>query len=414
MIKKTLNAVKNKTIKVSLLDLLKFKHYTTGCIEKDGKIYSYGFLEDKKVIKLPNDFIDFLVIDGEIIFYSNDGKLYKQNGNDFELYTLEKFKSKPIVLEFFKQGVKTVMLVENGFAVIKGKNIGSTILPVGDDVVLFNNRVFVSDKRSVKICGILDHLSTSTKNDQLGFINLEFKYGEILKLVPLKERLIIICENKILSLTSGDSWEDFTLNEVCDLHLSIAKNSILGLNEKVYFSNGEELFVFFNDKIEKLVTFRENITFIKPAFSVENTYSCEITKGDKKGLVLYDTKLNKHTFNYFSYSMSYNQYFYNQENSVIAFFTLKKTNETIKVERKFEILDVHFNQEEKAKTLFYLNTNSTQKLTTIFYDKANLITLEILPTESERAFNFLSKNFSVKVLFNGCAEIENFAIKYRV
>ncbi|MBR5192089.1 MAG: hypothetical protein IKW33_01600 [Clostridia bacterium] len=94
MIKKTLNVVKNKSKKVSLLDLLKFKHYTTGCIENNGKIYSYGFLEDKQNVKLPNNFIDFLVIDGEIIFYANDGKLYKQTANDFELYTLEKFSKK--------------------------------------------------------------------------------------------------------------------------------------------------------------------------------------------------------------------------------------------------------------------------------------------------------------------------------
>ncbi|MBR5192088.1 MAG: hypothetical protein IKW33_01595 [Clostridia bacterium] len=306
------------------------------------------------------------------------------------------------------------MLVENGFAVFKGKNFGSTMLPVGEDIVFHKNRIFVSDGRSVKICGILNHLTTFTKKDQLGFINLGFKHGEILKLIPLKERLIIICKSKILSLTAGDSWEDFTLNEVCDLNFEVEKNSILGLNEKVYFSNGEELFVFSNDKIEKLITFSKNITFINPAFSVENTYACEIVNDEKKGLVLFDTKLKKHTFNYFSFSMSYKQYFYNQENSVIATFTLKNANGSINLKREFNILDIDFNEEEKVKTLFYLTANSTKKLTIVFYDKATQNTLEFLPIESERSFNFLSKNFSVKVLFNGCAEIENFALKYRV
>ena len=94
MVKKKLSVIKNNTVKVLLKDLLKFKNYTTGCIEKNGKILSYGFLQDLKYLSLPTNIVDLLVADEKILFFGNDGRVYIDGKNGLEPYTLEKFNNK--------------------------------------------------------------------------------------------------------------------------------------------------------------------------------------------------------------------------------------------------------------------------------------------------------------------------------
>ncbi len=413
MLKKKLNVIKTKTLKATLKDLLNYQHYTTGCIEKDGKICSYGFLEGIDCAEPQYDFIDLLVIDGKPCFFATDGKIYKEKQYEYLPYTLEKFNKKPKVIETVINGEKNVLLVDNGFALVKGKNLGSIVLPFGEDIVFYKERFFVSDGRSVKICGILENIAF-TKKEQLAYINLENRFGKIYKLVPFNNKLIIFCKNKILSLIVGLTWEEFSIEEVCDLTFSIEKNTICQLNNLIYFSNGSEMFTFNGKEIKKIFTINGETTFVKPAFTKESAYACEIIKNGKKGLFLYDFNLNKYTYIYFNYDISYKDYFYSKSNNSLVKLSFDENSySSISLERSIEFIDIDFG-EEKVKGVYSLALQPNFLARVSFYDKTNSCSFRYYPEDLPRKFSFLSKKFSLKIDFDGFAENQLLELKYRI
>ena len=133
--------------------------------------------------------------------YCSDQKIYEIKDNSLSLLTLATYKKPPEVFELILKGSKGVAVVQNGRGVIVGNTHAQATFPNGKGYTLYNGVLFCFNEDRIIFGGEYDHSGYTITLSTAGFIGVK-GVGNILKLIPTTNGLLVVCERGFALLQS--------------------------------------------------------------------------------------------------------------------------------------------------------------------------------------------------------------------
>ena len=228
-------------------------------------------------------------VNGKIIVYCQDGYLRIKEKGVYKKFTPVPFPVAPTVFETFNNGKKCVAIKKADGVILVSDRTDYYKTADGDVYYSFFDLNFIAKGNVLKIADAYGYCGTQL-NDDMRIIVLSEDFGEIVALSSYKEKLIIVCKKRILTL-SFEKDGLYSLDSLEGNEINVDKKSVKKIGDKIFFVSKDNLFAI-GDKISKCESMLNKKGFIvyDNAFSFNGCYVLPIQKDGKRWLYLYDTE----------------------------------------------------------------------------------------------------------------------------
>ena len=309
-------------------------------VKRDSGIYAVG----DKIVASPNFVLltegDFTTtknipkkiynVNGKTFIYAQNGQVFLEENCLATWTSYYQYASQPVITEVYHNGILSVLITgkdAQGQTVSEIYGIGSVDLPneIGKLTALVDNVFWTSDGHNLHFSFINCMQSVSQNLCLTNQLFIDLNYGQILDLIPLENRLYIVCKHAILKVIVGAYPIDFKAQRIDTEILNIEENSVVGAGNNILFVSNGKLCIFNGLNIYFKTFFREDekVEIIDNAGHKDGHYLLPVMHQDgSKNLYCYDVNCGvRYTLKYFTALSKNSGKAYQDEVGKIAIFT---------------------------------------------------------------------------------------------
>ena len=251
----------------------------------------------EKVFNLPPYQIEKLFFVNKTLFaYCQNGTVYAREKGEWAYKTT--CESQPEIVRVNVNGEFKVAVITNAQAVLLQESENQPInIPKGNAYATFKYRLFVAKDNSLIFSAPIDNVNFNQSVNGAGELYVDSFYGKILALIPLKNRLVVVCEKTIYLVTITNGTNGFTLTKQ-DVDISVEKDSVCQVNDSVYFISQNQLYCYKISGLEMVKTKFSLSQFNlsgKVASMVSGVF-LPLSNGNEKGVLFLDALTNEERF----------------------------------------------------------------------------------------------------------------------
>lgn len=216
----------------------------------DRSIVSDNVLELRAILSvLDKNIVRLYQVNGQIFVLTDTNELYRVEQE--KLVFIANTTNEPYVIRCCVDGVNYYVIGDSDKTILLDDNFNLTTREVfcyGDGAILYGQMLFVYRDNQISFSMVADCDNFDSGLNNGGSIRVSEECGKIASLVAIKNKLIIVCKNAILTLTIDSDRENYKLQKE-DVSVNVLDNSVYAIGDKIFLVSDDKLCYYENSKL---------------------------------------------------------------------------------------------------------------------------------------------------------------------